>query len=152
MPWQLNHHALFSAFYLNELLMRVLQKEDSHADIFSLYHDTLMCLEKNNAIESVLRIFEKRLLAALGYGIPWTRESQSGFPVEMNQYYEFFPTRGFVLCEKTLGKTAFLGEHLIAIANERFDNLAVLHSAKQLMRLAFQPLLGTYVLKSRVLF
>ena len=145
MPMQLNHTALFCAFYLNELLMRVLQKEDPHPDVFFLYHDTLIALQKNEQTERILRLFEKRLLSALGYGLPLIN-------LDAASYYSFLPNQGFTLCERTSSTSVFSGADLLAFAQETLDTPHHLQSAKRLIRQAFQPLLGANPLKSRLLF
>src|SRR5215831_413955 len=58
-----------SAFYLNELLLRLFERHDSHPEVFDLYHQTLSQLKTESSDEAaVLRVFEKRLLEFLGYG------------------------------------------------------------------------------------
>lgn len=149
LAFTLNHTALFSGFYLNELLMKLLQKEDPHSDVFALYENTLRMLSAGAPVESTLRRFEKRLLSHLGFGIPFSHEAKSGRPINTICHYDFLPTQGFVLSQD---HTAFLGAHLQLIAAEVFDTPAVLHAAKLLMRQALQALLGAYLLKSRALF
>ena len=69
---------LFSAFYLNELLMKLLQRHDAHPQLYDYYHQALceLSLEKN--IEIPLRRFEKYLLSELGYGLNLVADAYSG--------------------------------------------------------------------------
>lgn len=55
--------ALFSGYYLNELLLKLLARHDPHAPLFDAYADTLAHLA---AGDEVLRAFELKLLAELG--------------------------------------------------------------------------------------
>ncbi len=55
--------ALFSGYYLNELLLKLLARHDPHAPLFDAYADTLAHLA---AGDEVLRAFELKLLSELG--------------------------------------------------------------------------------------
>jgi DNA repair protein RecO (recombination protein O) len=46
----------------------------------------------------------------------------------------------------------FNGAHLMAIAQNEFENTEVLRTAKQIMRMAMQVRLGNRIIKSRELF
>lgn len=61
--------ALFSAYYLNELLMRGLLREDPHPPLFDAYALALARLANGLPIAPTVRQFELCLLAELGYGI-----------------------------------------------------------------------------------
>lgn len=60
--------ALFSGFYLNELLMKLLARGDPHPALFDLYAQTLPALAgaSENDAQSALRAFEVLLLKAIG--------------------------------------------------------------------------------------
>ncbi|WP_457423668.1 DNA repair protein RecO [Roseateles sp. P5_E7] len=55
--------ALFSGYYLNELLMKLLVRHDPHPRLFDAYADTLAALPEGDA---ALRAFELKLLLELG--------------------------------------------------------------------------------------
>jgi DNA repair protein RecO (recombination protein O) len=57
--------ALFSGYYLNELLMKLLARHDPHPTLFDAYADTLAALAGQEDT-AALRAFELRLLAELG--------------------------------------------------------------------------------------
>lgn len=154
MPLQLNQNPLFCAFYLNELLVRLLQKEDPHPNIFDLYHDSLCRLEKGDFIPVVLRLFEKKLLDDLGYGLPLTHEAKTNAIIDDAVNYHFVPHHGFFRCADNFvdEKMLFKGAHLRAIAAEKFEDESVLTVAKRLMRIALTALLGNAPLHSRLLF
>lgn len=153
MPLQLNQKPLFCGFYCNELLMRLLHKEDPHADLFGAYHDCLHQLENgsDNQLSIILRLFEKKLLASLGYGLSLTHESKTRTPIQPDGYYHFVPQQGFLIATDNT-TTAFLGRELLLIAEEKLGNDAVMQSAKRLMRLALSGLLGDKPLHSREFF
>ena len=74
--------ALFCGFYLNELLMRLLPREDAHDALFDAYSEALACLSTGVVPAPVLRSFETRLLKELGYALTLDREPVSGASVD----------------------------------------------------------------------
>lgn len=152
MPIQLNQKPLFCGFYLNELLMRLLHKEDSHPALFDFYHQSLCRLEKNDLIPVVLRLFEKKLLNELGYGLPLEQEAKSREKIHPDCFYRYEHQHGFILCEQNDASLIFSGSDLMLIAEEKFDNDAILQTAKRLTRTAIQHLLGNKKLHSREFF
>lgn len=145
----LHGDCLFAGFYLNELLMYLLQKWDAHPKLYSVYADTLADLQNDGLQQKTLRIFEKRLLSEIGYGL-----LQTFLP---DEYYRFVPEHGFVIekNEHAVGhrndRYIFSGKNLLAIAREDWDeeNLQI---AKYLLRAMLSPLLGVRPLNSRQLF
>ncbi len=150
---RLTGRALMCGFYVNELLQRVLHRHDPCSEIFNAYNETLQKLNSSSD-EIVLRKFEKKLLYHLGYGLQITREAINQSPIVSTKHYYFTPHHGCTEFSQTNEDqvSVFSGEHLLAIADENLDDPDVLKSAKRLMRLAFQPLLGDKPLKSRELF
>ncbi len=142
-PFQLEGSALMSAFYLNELLLRLLPRDDPYPGLFQDYHLALQGLEQAVNLPAILRRFEKRLLEHLGYGL--------SFPVEADKYYQWLPEQGFSYCESIQGESLFLGRSLLAIAAEQWNNPEDLAAAKRLLRMALGWHLGGKPLKSREL-
>ncbi|MFN7098647.1 MAG: DNA repair protein RecO, partial [Gammaproteobacteria bacterium] len=68
-PLMLQGKALFSLFYVNELVMHLLHRFDSHVQLYEQYAQTLTQLATASQIEIPLRIFEWKLLQELGYGL-----------------------------------------------------------------------------------
>lgn len=155
-PIKFNAKQLFSGFYLNELLMRVLHRHSPCESIFTLYNETINLLGSECNTEIVLRKFEKQLLSALGYGLQLTREALSHNLIQSDANYVFTPEHGFTLITTQISSQAqavvFSGKSLLAIAADEFHDVIVLRDAKRLMRLALQPLLGNKGIKSRELF
>jgi DNA repair protein RecO (recombination protein O) len=147
-PLTLRGECLLSAFYINELLMYLTAKLDAHPLLYKIYAETLTALQINPLQQRVLRIFEKRLLEALGYGLYLKTES-----FVSHQNYRFYPGSRFELCDNADASfLIFSGKNLLAIAAEDLNDEIVLKDAKRLMRLAFQSILAGKVLKSRELF
>jgi DNA repair protein RecO (recombination protein O) len=149
--YRLEGLALMSGLYVNELLTRLLHKEEAHVGLFRCYSHTLAHLNQGNAIEPCLRYFENELLSAIGYALPFDRDADSHEALQASGYYQFVREHGFVLSEADQHNqfNVFLGAHLHAIANNEFSDAVILRAAKRLFRLALHPLLGDKPLKSR---
>src|SRR5207237_114670 len=85
--------ALMCGFYLNELILRLLPREDPHEALFDAYGEALARLSGGEPFPAVLRSFEKRLLAELGYAPLFDREAQGGAPIEPTGSYVDEPAR-----------------------------------------------------------
>ena len=131
--------ALLCGFYLNELLLKLLPKEDPHPLLFSDYADALRALagDASAAMQAAtLRRFELRLLAALGYALPLTRDVDSGAPIDAGARYHYAFDRGprLVASEPRAAWPVVRGATLIALATEHYPDADVAGEAKRLMR------------------
>jgi DNA repair protein RecO (recombination protein O) len=66
---QLAGRSLMSAWYMNELLLRLLPREDPHPALYDAYDAALRALEQGESAASALRRFEWTLLEETGYGL-----------------------------------------------------------------------------------
>ena len=57
---------LFSGMYINELLVRLLHRDDPHPRLFALYGQALEALSEHDPVDGILRRFELVLLDELG--------------------------------------------------------------------------------------
>lgn len=149
LPHNLKGDALLCGFYLNELLMRLLHREDPYSQLFEFYESSLRDLSSSMEIQPVLRRFEKRLLYFLGYGLPLLRDAQSGEFLSADLFYQYLPDRGFVFCDPIDDGMVFSGKSLIEINLEHFNDPVILRDAKRLMRIILTRHLGDKPLKSR---
>ena len=132
---------LMSAFYLNELVIRLTTRHDPQPQLFADYTTTLARLRLSEQLEPTLRIFEKRLLAALGYGLELELDPQ--------QHYSFAADCGFLpVAAGTRG--AFGGANLLALKSESLDDAAALDDARRLLRIALDHCLEGRELTTRV--
>ena len=69
-PATLAGDRLMSGFYANELLLKLLPREDPHPRLFASYETALAELAAGSAQAPVLRRFELALLTELGYALP----------------------------------------------------------------------------------
>ena len=148
----LQQTALYSGFYVNELICRVLEQETAQPQLFQ---DYLRCLTELAgtplAVEPVLRRFEFQLLQSLGYGVDFLHCAGSGQPIDENMTYRYREEQGF-MASLIKDNLTFYGRDLLAFEQRRFDDSTVLQAAKRFTRLALKPYLGSKPLKSRELF
>ncbi len=144
---------LFTGLYLNELLVRLLQRQDPQPELFALYGETLLQLAAGDVGDACLRRFEFRLLEALGYHFDPAVDGYSGEPVDAEGWYQYQVEFGLVACARHAGSPAvlFSGRDLLAIADGRYDGEQAV-AAKRLLRQALAGHLGDRPLHSRELF
>jgi DNA repair protein RecO (recombination protein O) len=131
--------ALLCGFYLNELLLKLLAREDAHPALWREYESALRALTADQAPgaqAATLRRFELRLLAELGYALTLTREVATGARVEAGERYHYAFDRGpqRIAAEPRGAWPVVRGETLIALATERYPDADVAAEAKRLMR------------------
>lgn len=149
--------ALISGLYLNELLVRVLHRDDPHPQLFDCYEATLQALleytVQQKDIEPCLRQFEHRLLAEMGYDIDFYADA-NGEPLLPQQNYRYQQEYGFLpqSSARNMAENGIPGEYLQAIAIGDYHQPEVRRAAKRLFRQALAPHLGDKPLVSRSLF
>jgi DNA repair protein RecO (recombination protein O) len=138
--------ALLFAFYLNELLVRLLMREDPHPGLYHAYVEALRSLAERGAREEVLRRFEWLLLKEIGYAPDLSRDQQ-GRELEPAADYRMQAGQ-LVLCDAG-DEEAFSGRVLQDIAGGRYDSPGALASAKRLSRQVLGAQLEGVPLKTR---
>lgn len=131
--------ALLCGFYLNELLLKLLPREDPHPALWNDYASTLEALtERARPPEqaATLRRFEVRLLAELGYALPLTHDVDTGAPIDAAERYHYAFERGplRLAAEPRAAWPVVRGATLIALSTERYPDAEVAAEAKRLMR------------------
>src|ERR1700730_13533483 len=105
---------LLSGFYLNELVLQLTTRHDPQPALFDAYHGALHRLKEGAALAPTLRIFEKRLLETLGYGLELSSDATSGRAIDPCGYYYFRPGEGLCAAEATRAD-ALLGRSLVQL-------------------------------------
>jgi DNA repair protein RecO (recombination protein O) len=141
---------LVSGFYLNELLLKLFARHDSHADVFELYDGAIEALKQAPDALRPLRIFEKRLLDAIGYGLALERDVASGQPIEAGAAYHYRLEQGAVRAMGVAeGPLVFEGATLLSLAREDLSEPAMCVEARRLLRAALDRVLEGRELKTR---
>ena len=144
---------LFCGYYINELVLRMLHRNDPHEMLFGAYEFGLEGLVWESDLERTLRIFEKRLLQELGYGLHLSNDTLSGAAIESSERYRYVAELGPVIDDGGEGAGVILhGESLQALRDE--EQFTDLHrrELKRLTRAALDRHLEGRPLHSRELF
>jgi DNA repair protein RecO (recombination protein O) len=145
--------ALLLGYYMNELLLKLLPREDPHPALFDAYAEAVRALAFCEPSQALLRRFEIILLKELGYGLTLDREADSGKPLDQDKHYAWVIERGPIEAGQTSGDNpAFTGRALRAIAEDDYSDPETLVQAKQLMRMLINHYLGGQPLSSRRVF
>lgn len=151
----LSGQALFCGYYLNELLMHLLPREDAHEVLFLHYGEMLAALGavgSGRVQEADLRRFEKALLQELGYGLMLAHDA-SEQPVRAEQHYAYEIERGPIrLGEAGDSPLCVSGQTLLDMHHDDFSDKRSRSEAKTLMRTLLNHYLGGIELESRKIF
>jgi len=144
--------ALMCGFYLNELLLNLLARDDPHEQLFDYYRDTVRRLAHEADQAAILRCFEKRLLQELGYALMLDREAVSGKAILAELCYRYAVERG-ALPDDGDARTGLpvLGKTMLDMVADDYTDPATVQQSKQLMRVLLNHHLGGKILHTREL-
>jgi DNA repair protein RecO (recombination protein O) len=149
----LSGQALLCGYYLNELLLKLVPRDDPHPLLFESYRDALAALSIGQSQQPILRRFEKALLRELGYGLTLDRDADAGDPIDPARRYTYIIERGPVLADAADGDgIAVAGDALLAMAADDWSAAETQAQGKTLMRSLIQHYLGGQTLQSRRVF
>jgi DNA repair protein RecO (recombination protein O) len=144
---------MMTGFYMNEIILRLLHKHESHPELFDSYDSTVVKLSTNVPEESLLRYFEKTLLQSLGYGVVFDQDLITGNPIlaDENYYYrlDFGPSSD---PQDNRPGVAVSGKTLIELDKETLTDAQNKQEAKILLRSLLNQYLGDKPLASRQLY
>ena len=157
--------ALMSAFYMNELLLKLTTRDDPHEKLFAAYDIAIAGLRSLSRsrelppaacrLEPVLRRFELKLLQELGYALELSREAGSHTPIAAEREYFYVVERGAVGAapeqEAPANAVRLRGLTLIDLERGRFEDPTTVAQSKQLMRLLIHHSLNGQELATRTL-
>lgn len=151
MPLTLAGTRLVSGFYLNELMMRLLRRDDPHPELYDAYRTALMQLAQGVSEGRVLRLFEKRLLEHVGYGL-LLEQDIAGEPISPQLSYRYRLDEGPELSHPEAPGLVLPGAALLALAAEGDEMAGHERALRALTRAALAPHLGSQPLRSRELY
>jgi len=149
----------YAAFYLNELLLKLLYRYDAHESLFDYYNKILDEIYQGVPIQHTLRRFEKELLSQSGYGLILHHEAGSSRPVVAEGQYQYIPERG----PRPVSQTAqenhpeeqgiyIKGKSLLDYYHDVFYDKESLKECRRLVRHLLDRQLGGKPLHSRRVF
>jgi len=143
--------ALYCGFYVNELLLRLLGRQDADQVLFAAYQSVLAELAAGE-LDAPLRRFELALLGQLGYRPPLNRNAVTGEPVCAELRYIVDPERGPLVVSRSASTGSVGGGTLLALDAGAAFGAVEAREARDLMRRLLAPHLGERPLQSRALF
>ena len=140
---------LMCGFYLNELLLRLMAREDPHENLFDAYAAALESLSIGKGQASVLRSFERRLLAEVGYAPVLDRDAATGGAIDPGKIYAYEAERGPVETRRTGGESVISGSTLLDMAADNYESPRTREEARRLMRVLIGERLQGHSLHTR---
>ncbi|MBC7514653.1 MAG: DNA repair protein RecO [Herminiimonas sp.] len=141
--------ALLCGFYLNELLFKLLARDDPHPALFDHYVATLNQLAHQEPAPIVLRKFERALLKETGVGGDLTVCAGSRAAVVANGTYVVEPEQGVRLATPSDTAPRITGKTLLDMEQENYVDQTTQTQSKFLMRFLLAHHLGGTPLNTR---
>ncbi|MDP2760095.1 MAG: DNA repair protein RecO [Sideroxyarcus sp.] len=149
---QLQGTALLCGFYLNELMLNLMARDDPHERLFDYYQQTLQRLAQEDDHAFTLRCFEKHMLQELGYALTLTTEAKNGAPIAPGKRYRYILEHGAVAeTAEPMPGMPVLGTTLLDMAADDYRDADTARQSKQLMRMLLDYYLAGKTLHTREL-
>jgi DNA repair protein RecO (recombination protein O) len=165
----LGGHSLLSAFYLNELLLKLTTRDDPHEALFEAYDAAITELRaltrapagqppsrgRQEDVERVLRRFELKLLQELGFALELAREAGTHAPIAAEREYLYVVERGPIPApdeaETPPNAVRIRGLTLLDLNRGQLADATTIAQAKSLMRLLINHCLNGQELATRTM-
>ncbi|MEO8010847.1 MAG: DNA repair protein RecO [Dokdonella sp.] len=141
-PLTLSGERLYSAMYLNELVLRLTPRGDPQGNLFDLYRLCLQRLADGESEGWSLRRFERDLLEQIGYALVLDTEADLTTPIIGKNEYVFVPDEGPSRWIGQQGALRVRGDALLAMARDTEPAAADADSLRRLMRVLLRHQLG----------
>jgi DNA repair protein RecO (recombination protein O) len=145
----LEKSALLCGFYLNELLVKLLARDDPHPALFDHYVSTLNQLAHDEPAPIVLRKFERALLKETGVAANLTVSTATDEKVETDRVYVVDPERGPRPAMPSDTSPRVVGQTLLDMEREDYTSSTTQSQSKFLMRYLLAHHLGGTPLNTR---
>lgn len=145
----IERNALLCGFYLNELLVKLLARDDPHRALFDHYISTLNELAHDEPAQIALRKFERALLKETGVAADLKRSTTTRETVEAALDYVVDPEKGAREARVSDVWPVVTGKTLLDMEREDYGDPATQAQSKQLMRFLLAHHLGGVPLNTR---
>ncbi|HET7331335.1 DNA repair protein RecO [Dyella sp.] len=132
-PLRLQGDAGLAGLYVNELVVRLTERQDPHPALYHAYAQTLARLASGESLAWHLRRFERDLLGALGYALQLDVEADTGQALQPEALYAYRAEHGAVRCTPN-EPNVLRGEDLLALRDDRMPTAQGLHALRGMMR------------------
>jgi DNA repair protein RecO (recombination protein O) len=146
-PLRLLGDAGLAGLYINELVVRLTERQDPHPELYTAYAQTLTRMVREQPLAWQLRRFERDLLAALGYALQLHEDADSGEPLLADALYIYRPEHGPVRC-RAVDPQAVRGCDLQSLLEDRLPDTPGLHALRGMMRALIRFHLGGVELRA----
>jgi DNA repair protein RecO (recombination protein O) len=146
----LKGEALMCGFYMNELLLRLLPREDAHESLFDYYDATLKTLATDESLAITLRRFELKLLQEMGYAVPLVQDENDA-EILVENTYRYEAEYGACALGATKNGVQLSGKTILDMARDDYSDVQTQNQSKQLMRYLLAHYLGDKPLHTRQL-
>jgi len=147
----LKGESLMLGYYLNELLLKLLPREDAHPALFDAYAGALAALASGKTETAELRRFEKVLLRELGYGLLLAHDAE-GNGIDPERRYRYQIENGPIPDRIAGSGQSVMGKTLLDLAADDYADPRSLAESKLLMRHLMTHYLAGQVLQTRRVF
>jgi len=147
----LTGRALWCGLYANELILKLLLRDDPSPELFGIYGELLSELATDSELGPAVRRFELGLLASLGVSPDFEHDAVNGQSVKADGLYHLDPESGFIPTDRP-GPTVYPGDAILALAGGMKDRLHGGRECRRLMRQLIDHQLAGRQLESRRLF
>jgi DNA repair protein RecO (recombination protein O) len=137
---------LMASFYMHELLLKLLPRQDAAQDVFELYQLTRNRLARQEPLAWTLRRFERDLLQAMGVGFSFAL-THDGLPCDPAARYRLDAEHGPIR-DVRHHPSNVSGAALIALSNDDMPGQEQLQELRNALRGLLKEQLGNIELKS----
>jgi DNA repair protein RecO (recombination protein O) len=124
--------ALLAGYYLNELVLRLLARDDPHPQLFDTYAAAVAVLasEHGEALEPALRAFELLLLREIGLLPALDAQTLTFAPLQPHARYALVAEAGLIAAGEDDERPSLTGEQWLAL-QRTLDDPAPFHATAQ---------------------
>lgn len=145
----LEKSALVCGFYLNELLVKLLARDDPHTALFDHYTGALNQLAHREPAPIVLRKFERALLKETGVATDFTVCTSTAGAIDPEQTYVVDPEHGPRIARASDRWPCVSGKTLLDMERQDYADAITQTQSKMLMRFLLGHHLGNMQLNTR---
>ncbi len=142
---------LWCGLYANELILKLLGRDDPLIDLFEAYSHLVAGLAEGQSDAGLLRRFELELLRSQGVAPDLANEADTGAPVEPDGLYHLKPESGLIRVNRR-AEGVFSGRAALVVNGQFEPDRESAREARDLTRVLIDHQLDGRVLKTRELF
>ena len=148
---EMKGEVLYVGSYLNELLINLLHGHDPVPALFDSYKLALNSLHHESNLSQPIRVFEKKLLKELGYGLVLDTEADRAQTIQESKYYTYDFSKGPICVARDV-PNSISGATLLALANEKIPPGPVELQSRRLLSDAMEHHLNGRKIHSREIY